>query len=377
MSPTPTNQSGARARKNPLMDKAPGLERVKALLAVSSCKGGVGKSTVAVNLASTLAKSGAKVGLFDADVYGPSLPTLLRPANTDLFSRDDMIIPLDFKGMKLMSFGYVPSGPGGGAAIMRGPMVTQVINQLLTGTEWGALDYLIIDMPPGTGDVQLTLTQLIPITAAVIVTTPQELSFVDVVKGMQMFEKLKVPTIAVVENMAYFECPDCSAKHYLFGEGARARLVEQFGVKNSFELPLYPELSKTGDAGSPLAWDQPEHPVSICFRDIAQAVTAEIQAILAGGGSSPHVRFVIGRGIVVTWPDGREQDIDPATLRRQCRCAHCVEEMSGKPILDPSTVSEDIYPEHIQPMGHYAVSISWSDGHASSIYPYKMLAELA
>jgi len=247
---------------------------------------------------------------------------------------------------------------------------------LLTGTEWGALDYLIIDMPPGTGDVQLTLTQLIPLTAAVIVTTPQELSFVDVVKGMQMFQKLNVPPIAVVENMAYFECPDCSSKHYLFGQGARDRLVKQFGVKNSFEIPLYPELSNTGDAGAPLAWDQPDHPVAARFREIADAVTREIQAIQTGATAAPQVRFVIGRGVVVTWPDGHEQDIEPATLRRNCRCAHCVEEMSGRPLLDPASVSEDIYPADIQPMGNYAVAVSWSDGHTSSIYPYEQLKKL-
>ncbi len=367
-----------KKRSNPLMNQSPGLEKVTTLLAVSSCKGGVGKSTVAVNLACTLSRTGAKVGIFDADVYGPSLPTIVRPPNTDLFSRNDLILPLNFKGIKVMSFGYVPTGPGGsGAAIMRGPMVTQIINQLLTGTEWGELDYLIIDMPPGTGDVQLTLTQVIPITAAVIVTTPQELSFVDVVKGIQMFHKLKVPTVSVIENMAYFQCDGCDKKHYLFGTGVRQRLVDQFGIKNSFEIPLLPDLSRLSDAGTPLVLEQPDHPVAQTFREIAEATVTEIGRIREGAVGMPEMRFVIGRGIVATWPDGREQDIDPAELRRRCRCAHCIEEMTGQQILDPSSVPEDIYPTEIHPMGNYAVAVNWSDGHNSSIYPYDLIAEMA
>ncbi len=362
-------------KTNPLQQRAPGLQQVTNLVAVSSCKGGVGKSTVAVNLACTLQKNGFRVGLFDADVYGPSLPTLVRPASTDLFSRDELILPIDYKGLKCMSFGYVPTGPGGsGAAIMRGPMVTQIINQLLTGTAWGALDYLIIDMPPGTGDVQLTLTQLIPLTAAVIVTTPQEISFVDVVKGIQMFQKLKVPTVAVVQNMAYFQCDECSKKHYLFGEGVRQRLVNQFGIKNAFDLPLVPELASLSDAGTPLVKEVPNHSLTKIFEALADATVTEIERMRQDSEGTPSVRHVIGRGIVVTWPDGQEQDIAPDLLRRQCRCALCVEETTGRPLLDPASVPEDIYPTAIQPMGNYAVSIHWSDGHTSSIYPYDSLS---
>ncbi len=364
-------------RPNPLIDKAPGLQQVRHLLAVSSCKGGVGKSTVAVNLAGALQQQGCRVGLFDADVYGPSLPTIVRPEKTDLFSRSELIVPLEYEGLKLMSFGFVPTAQGGsGAAIMRGPMVTQVINQLLTGTDWGALDYLVIDMPPGTGDVQLTLTQLIPLTAAIIVTTPQELSFVDVVKGIQMFQKLKVPTIAVVENMAYYECPQCGERDYLFGPGVRQRLVKQFGIQNAFEIPLWKALSQTGDEGRPLIFADPVHAISQTFGNLAQAARREIEELQCNR-DAPAARFVIGRGVVVTWPDGREQDIDPATLRRRCQCARCVDEQTGQPLLDPAAVADDIYPTDLHPMGNYAVAVHWSDGHDASIYPYDLLASLA
>lgn len=364
------------AGTNPLLARAPGLEKVRFIVAVSSCKGGVGKSTTAVNLAYSLAQLGARVGLFDADVYGPSLPTLVSPKERELFMRNELIQPLEFEGVRLMSFGFVPAGPGGGAAIMRGPMVTQIINQLLTTTEWGELDYLVLDMPPGTGDIQLTLTQIIPITAAVIVTTPQQLSFVDVVKGIQMFDKLKVPTVAVVENMSYFLCPDNGKKYYLFGQGARRKLVEQFGICNSFEIPIEPEISRLSDSGMPVVLADRDGAVAKLYAEIAGSVVREIAKLEHGGLARPKVAFTADRGIVMTFANGEQKVCSPAAVRRACRCAHCIEEFSGKPLLDPASVPENIYPRSITPMGNYAVAISWSDGHSSSIYPYELLMSL-
>ena len=356
--------------------RPPGLARVVDILAVSSCKGGVGKSTVAVNLAYSLSRAGARVGLFDADVYGPSLPTMVAPAETDVHVVGDLIQPLQHEGVRLMSFGYVNAGPEGGPAIMRGPMVSQVINQLLTTTAWGELDYLVIDFPPGTGDIQLTLMQLVPISAAVIVTTPQQLSFVDVVKGIQMFDKLKVPTVAVVENMSYYQCPKCGDRQYLFGQGARRQLVEQFGIRNSFEIPIYPEISRQGDAGQPIVLAQPEGPVAAHYRDLADSVHRELKALRDGRTQPPALRYQVGRGILVTLAGGEEKVLHPATLRRACRCAHCVDEFSGRSLLRPEAVSEQVYPTAFQTMGNYAVAITWSDGHTSSIYPYDAILAL-
>ncbi|GKV06551.1 hypothetical protein SLEP1_g18429 [Rubroshorea leprosula] len=216
----------------------PGLRTISNIVAVSSCKGGVGKSTVAVNLAYTLADMGARVGIFDADVYGPSLPTMVSPQYRllEMNPETKTIIPTEYLGIKLVSFGF----SGQGRAIMRGPMVSGVINQLLTTAEWGELDYLIIDMPPGTGDIHLTLCQVVPLTAAVIVTTPQKLSFIDVAKGVRMFSKLKVPCVAVVENMCHFDAD--GKRYYPFGRGSGSQVVQQFGIPHLFELPIRPTV---------------------------------------------------------------------------------------------------------------------------------------
>jgi Mrp family chromosome partitioning ATPase/DUF971 family protein len=367
----------AAARPNPLANPAPGLKKVQTILAVSSCKGGVGKSTVAVNVAYTLSKMGAKVGIFDADVYGPSLPTMVSPEDTELVAAGDLIRPLEYEGVKLMSFGFVPTGPGGGAAIMRGPMVSQIINQLLTTTDWGDLDYLVIDFPPGTGDIQLTLTQLIPITAAVIVTTPQQLSFVDVVKGIQMFDKLKVPTIAVVENMSYFQCPGCGTRHELFGRGARKRLVDQFGIQNSFEIPILPEISHMSDHGNPIALGEPDGTAAQTYSAICDAVVREVSRIRFGAAEKPRLAYAPGKGITVTLAGNEQRTVNPAELRRACRCAICVEEFTGERRLKPEDVPNDVFPKTMAPMGNYAVAIAWSDGHSSSIYPYESILALA
>ena len=365
----------AAARPRPPSPSGNGLEGVGTILAVSSCKGGVGKSTVAVNLAYTLAGLGSRVGLFDADIFGPSLPTMVSPAETEVYARGNRIQPLAYEGVKLMSFGF--AAPQGGPAIMRGPMVSQVLDQLLTQTEWGELDHLVVDMPPGTGDIQLTLMQRVPVSAAVIVTTPQKLSFVDVVKGIQMFDKLKVPVVAVVENMSWYDCPGCGMRHRPFGAGARERLVNQFGIRTAVDLPIREEISTWSDGGRPVVLAEPEGPAAAAFRDLGAAVVREVSRLRHGAATPPAVTWEPGRGIVVAPADGAASVVSPALLRRACACALCVDERTGEKKLDPATVPEAVEPTHIEPMGNYAVAIHWSDGHTSSIYPYDTLAALA
>ena len=359
------------AGTSPLNNPSPGLKGVRTLLAVSSCKGGVGKSTTAVNIACSLQQQGYKVGLFDADIYGPSLPTMIQPKETQVFQSGELIIPLDHHGIKLMSFGYIPKEGDNDAAIMRGPMVTQVIAQLLGQTEWGTLDYLVIDFPPGTGDIQLTLAQIARITAAIIVTTPQRLSFVDVVKGIKMFDKLKIPTLGVVENMSYFEVND--ERHYIFGEGARDRLVNEFGFQHTYQMPIVKEISEAGDSGEPFAFQFPDSPLTKAYHDVASMAAAECEKIHSGNANPPVLSYNVGADMMLTLPDGTEHEFSPLDLRMICGCASCVDEMTGKRIIQRETLDPDLYPTKINPMGNYAAAVEWSDGTNSCIFPFERI----
>ena len=215
------------------------LAKVDTVLAISSCKGGVGKSTIAAQLARSMQREGLRVGLLDTDIYGPSVPTLFNMHRPELMMRDNMLIPMDVDGLKIMSMGFVL---GDSPAVMRGPMVSGYVQQIMTQTDWGELDYLLIDMPPGTGDIQLTLVQQAALDGAIIVTTPHSLSLVDVARGILMFEKVNVPVLGIVENMSYFICDDCDKKHYIFGNNSQA-LKERFGLDTLAEFPIIEGVS--------------------------------------------------------------------------------------------------------------------------------------
>ncbi|KAG8495610.1 hypothetical protein CXB51_013317 [Gossypium anomalum] len=346
-------------------DLPAGLQRISNIVAVSSCKGGVGKSTVAVNLAYTLAGMGARVGVFDADVYGPSLPTMVSPENRLLEMNPEKrtIIPTDYLGVKLVSFGFA----GQGRAIMRGPMVSGVIDQLLTTSEWGELDYLVIDMPPGTGDIQLTLCQVVPLTAAVIVTTPQKLAFIDVAKGVRMFSKLKVPCVAVVENMSHFDAD--GKRYYPFGRGSGCPAVWD---PSSFDLPIRPTLSASGDSGTPEVVADPQGEVAQTFQNLGVCVVQQCAKIRQQVSTAVTYDKSI-KVIRVKVPDSEEEFLlHPATVRRNDRSAQSVDEWTGEQKLQYGDIPEDIEPEEIRPMGNYAVSITWPDGF-SQIAPYDQL----
>ena len=346
-----------------------GLSKVANIIAVSSCKGGVGKSTVAVNLAYALSQLGAKVGIFDADVYGPSLPTMVAADQTQLYFNEGFIEPPVYHGVKLMSFAYTQDAETESSpAMMRGPMVSQVINQLLTGTQWGALDYLVLDLPPGTGDIQLTLAQLIPITAAVIVTTPQKISFVDVIKGIEMFDKLSVPSVAVVENMSYFLCDGCDKQHYIFGRGALQSLVNEFGFSHVIELPVDPQVSPSGDSGVPLVVGYPTSQIAEKFRTLAGAVAREVSKLVHLKEKMPVAEYIPSRGVVLR-QESHEWVVPARELRAACRCARCQDEWTGERQISVADIPESIAPVGMSPVGNYALGINWNDGH-SSIFPY-------
>lgn len=229
------------------------IENINAIIAVSSCKGGVGKSTVATNLAVSLAQSGAAVGILDADIYGPSLPTMFGVSQKKPTIVSERFLPLEVCGLKMMSAGFL--FPEQEAAVLRGPMVTNVLQQILFFTKWGALDYLVIDMPPGTGDIQLTMTQVLPLTGAVIVTTPQKISLLDVGKGIEMFSKVKVPVLGVVENMSYMQIKG-QEKVYLYGKSGVPQLAKIYGLPMLGEVPFFPDVVAMSDKGHPPAMDQ-------------------------------------------------------------------------------------------------------------------------
>ena len=276
-----------RSTKPDTDTRAPALRGVKNIIAVASGKGGVGKSTTAVNLAFALRQTGAKVGLLDADVYGPSIPKMIKIDTKASVAEGNIIVPPESDGIKLISVGMFNDGDK--AAILRGPMAAGLIKQFLTQVAWGDLDYLIIDYPPGTGDIQLTLSQTAPITGAVIVTTPQEVSLLDVRKAISMFKTLKVPVLGVIETMSYFICDGCDKKHYLFNQGGGERLVREFGVPLLASIPVDPMVSKGGDEGKPHVRDFPESTTAKSYKEAAGAVAQQI-AILSstddGGLSS-------------------------------------------------------------------------------------------
>lgn len=354
----------AMARKERSGPKINTLEKVKNIIAVSSCKGGVGKSTVASHLARALQREGHAVGLLDVDIYGPSLPTLLHQHMPQVLMSGQEILPVTVDGLKTMSLGYLM---GDRPAVMRGPMVSSYTMQILQQTGWGELDYLIIDMPPGTGDIQLTLVQQAPIDGAVIVTTPQALSLVDVARGILMFESVNVPVLGVVENMAYFVCDNCDKKHFIFGSGT-ATLKERFGLSMLAQLPLTPGIPDptTQESGADLT----------AFAEMAENLHREEGKRRLEGEANPEVVPEDG-ALRIIWADGTESRIANKALRASCQCALCVHEYTGEALLDPETIPEDISVEGVQPLGNYAAGINWSDGHSSGIFSWEHLARVA
>ena len=251
------------------------LPNVQNIIAVSSGKGGVGKSTVAVNLAVSLALDGAKVGLMDADVYGPNVPLMLGVGSDQPKVFNNKIIPIEAHGVKMISMAVL--APADKPMILRGPMLHGVVRQFLTDVNWGELDYLVVDMPPGTGDVQLSLAQLVPVQGAVLVTTPQSVSIADVRRALKMFETVAVPILGVIENMSYFVPPDMPEKRYdIFGTGGGRKLAEEYNVPFLGEVPLGMEVREAGDLGIPVVIANPASPQSIAFRRTAEEVARQV-----------------------------------------------------------------------------------------------------
>lgn len=266
---------------------------VKNIIAVSSGKGGVGKSTVAVNLAVTLAQWGAKVGLVDTDVYGPNVPIMMG-IDQDPLVEGQKLLPLEAYNVKVMSIGFLNRGDK--PVIWRGPMLGTAVRQFLYDVIWGELDYLIVDMPPGTGDVQLSLAQMVPVQGAVLVTTPQEVAMADVRKAINMFDQVHIPVFGIVENMSYFICPNCSEKHSIFGSGGGAELAGKFRTRLLGQIPLSTGVREGGDAGLPIIIGAPESVQAEAIKEIATRVAAQVVKAAFVEAGLPIINMGDGRG---------------------------------------------------------------------------------
>lgn len=366
------------------------LAKVRHIIGISSCKGGVGKSTTAMLIASALRDRGLKVGLLDADVYGPSLPFLANVPDLTV-RRDptasDYILPLeDTQGLKVLSFGYVnpragaPGAGGHGAAIMRGPVASRVINQLLHKTSWGELDYLLVDMPPGTGDVQITLTQAVSFTGVVIVTTPHLLSVADVAKGIEMFDGVKVPTLSVIENMAFFECT-AGVKYYPFGKGGRESVLSALrgdrvdggggALRRIEECPYHSIPLSRGDnrqVGPRSSMSLSEEETAV-FDEVACSMINEVMMQTVLHSAIPVIKLRDDTLALQYFDHDRasELHISMAELRRR-------DPKTGETIPNASVVEARIVDFDFQ--GNYGVAFHWSDGHYADIFTFDALYKI-
>ena len=372
------------------------LAHLGRIIAVASGKGGVGKSTVAANLAVTLAQRGLRIGLVDADLYGPSIPGMLGIA-TDAppaMAPGGKVIPAEAYGVKVISMGMLTGDDS--PAILRGPMVTKYLQMFIAQVAWGELDVLLLDLPPGTGDTQLTLAQSFPLTGAVVVSTPQDVSLKIARRGLRMLEKVNVPILGIVENMSGFTCPSCGEVTHIFHQGGAKEIAVTLGVPYLGAIPLDPAIVDSGDNGVPLAIAAPESPAAQAYAMIAGALSADltrpsgiqvpfdwhldagtgrpapVPAAPQAGSDQPLALDFDATGLMIRWPD-RTQTIDARELRLACNCAACRDEISGKRLLAPASVALDVVPTRIWSVGNYAFGIAFSDGHQSGIYPLAML----
>ena len=282
--PSPSSRPTGRAARPPAKAGVPG---VGAIVAVASGKGGVGKSTVAANLALALKANGLRIGILDADIYGPSLPRLLHLSGRPETIGGRTLKPMEAYGLKAMSMGFLVEEET--PMIWRGPMVVSALTQMLREVAWGELDVLVVDMPPGTGDAQLTMAQQVPLAGAVIVSTPQDLALIDARKGLNMFQRVDVPTLGIIENMSYFVAPDTGKRYDIFGHGGARREAERLGVSFLGEIPLDIRIRETSDAGTPIVVAEPDGAHAKSFREIARAVWEGVQRERAGARPPPKI----------------------------------------------------------------------------------------
>lgn len=353
------------------------LKGVKNVIAVGSGKGGVGKSTATANLALSLASTGAKVGILDADIYGPSIPGMLgtfeRPRATD----DNRAIPPMAYGIKIMSVGVLMGDDA--PAIWRGPIASRMLQQFLGAVEWGELDYLLLDLPPGTGDVQLTISQSAPLNGAVIVTTPQDVALRIAKKGLKMFQTVNVPILGLIENMSGFACPDCGKTHNIFRKGGGERAAREMGIPFLGAVPLDPRMVEAGDLGKPLVALDKESPGAKAFEIVAKNLASQISIVNYNESkvqNRPQSVHLAEDPAFILWDDKKTMHYNPRKLRLACPCAACKDEMTGEQILQDADVAQNVTVSEARPVGRYGLNLVFSDGHSSGIYVFELLRSL-
>lgn len=347
-----------------------GVPGIKHMIAVASGKGGVGKSTTAVNLALGFQAIGLKAGILDADIYGPSQPRLLGLTGRPEVLQGKTLKPMEGHGLKAMSMGFLVEE--GTPIIWRGPMVVSALTQMLRDVAWGELDVLVIDMPPGTGDVQLTMAQQVPLAGAIIVSTPQDLALIDARKGLNMFRKVDIPVLGIIENMSYFLCPKCNERSDIFGHGGAHAEADTLGVTFLGEVPLHIDIRATSDAGKPIVASQPDGLHATIYRDIAKRAWAELEASLGTRTKAPALQVSSGKDeLRVTFEGAPPIELSAEMLRVMSPSA----EVQGHSPDQRVTVGRKrgVRINDLRPIGNYAVKIVFSDGHDTGLYTWDYL----
>lgn len=346
---------------------------IKHMIAVASGKGGVGKSTTAVNLALGLQAIGLKAGILDADIYGPSQPRLLGLSGRPQVAGGNTLRAMEAYGLKAMSMGFLVDE--GTPIIWRGPMVVSALTQMLRDVAWGELDALVIDMPPGTGDVQLTMAQQVPLSGAIIVSTPQDLALIDARKGLNMFRKVDVPVLGIIENMSFFVCPKCGERSDIFGHGGAKLEAEHLGIPFLGGVPLHMDIRQTSDEGRPIVATSPTGPHAQIYRDIATRAWAELQGSSQGRVQPPTLAVSPDKSeLHVGFPGEETFTLSAEMLRVMSPSA----EVQGHSPDQRVTVGRkrNVKIKELRPVGNYAVRIVFDDGHDTGLYAWSYLQTL-
>lgn len=376
----PSEESPSQGTQRQTQSRRPGspvaLDRVRHVVAVASGKGGVGKSTLASNLAVALQAEGNRVGLLDADIYGPSQPGMLGAPKAELEIVDEQLKPVRRHGIDFVSMGLLIGDDG--PVVWRAPLATKMIMQFIGSVAWGELDYLLVDLPPGTGDVQLTLAQQASLSGAIIVTTPQDVALGVAKKGLKMFQQVNIPILGVVENMSGFTCSHCGQVTEIFKSGGGKHLAEEMSVPYLGSIPLDPEIVEAGESGAPVPLNGKESVAGKAFLALAAELKKQLSLAQSEEKNEPNQVVLTDSGdISVGWPDGLQGEFTAYDLRANCPCAACVDEDTGKRVLDTKLIPLDIKVDKAQAVGRYALSLEFSDGHTTGIYRYEKLREMA